>query len=533
MGVGAGPGEHSAAEQSESSLATMGAPLLSSESSVRNVATENSQSQRGSGAGQQAGTLSSTERGASLRHLLCGGSPNVWRVILFSFLINLSGAVWQSSVWSPLLQSVFNSNIYLGIIAAAQGVGELSAAVLSGWGADRYGKEFFIRIAAAVGCLSVVAIAVGVHYEHLGTLIAASLASGASYGAFFPCVEAILADSVPAGRRTFLYNIKYGLETSSYVAGYAVTMCMFAYFGNHWDVRAMKIVVDVGLGMSLLATLLLFTIREEFTLKRMREAGLLSARSVDDLPEEEEEADEGDDEEEDDCTNHEALARAPGLIPQRFVPFAVAGKDLVVCLGSGMTTMYISLFLIDDYSVAPMQLQAVLIGCSVCSVLCSQTLGLITGDSGKCATADGKPRFNRIRMMLVPFTIGVFGMYYLALAKTTILSALAPTLAVYIVRSGVMNSMSGLSRAILMDLVPARNRAKWNVFESVSSVTWAGSAVVGGAIADRWDYRATFLITAACHTVGWAVVALASRNRDRPAKEVVAEVLAAEEAAAT
>jgi MFS family permease len=471
----------------------------------------------------------------SLRAVLFGGSPNVWRVVLFSFLINLSGAVWQASVWSPLLKTVFASNIYLGIIAAASGVGELTAAVLSGWGADRYGKERFVRGAAVVGALSVGAIAVGVHYEHLATLIVANLASGASYGAFFPCVEALLADSVPEGRRTFLYNVKYGLETSSYVAGYAVTLAMFAYFGNSWDVKVMKAVVYVGLGMSLCTTMLLFTIKERFTLKGLaREEAVAAASSASQArllaaagggSSSASASSSSDDEADEDFTDHPVLQRAPGLVPQRWVPFIVAAKDLVVCLGSGMTTMYVSLFLIDDYDVAPMQLQGVLIGCSLCSVVCSQALGAANGDSGTCATPDGKPRFNRLRMMLVPFTVGVFGMFYLALVKSSALSTLAPTLVVYIVRSGVMNCMSGLSRAVLMDMVAEKNRAKWNVFESVSSVTWAGSAIIGGAISDRWDYRATFLITAVCHSAGWLVLALGSRNRDRPPKEVVEELL--------
>jgi hypothetical protein len=70
-----------------------------------------------------------------------GMSCNVWRIILFTTLMNLSSAIWQVSVWSPFLKHIFHDNISLGCIAAAGSCGELVAAVLSGFGADRFGKE--------------------------------------------------------------------------------------------------------------------------------------------------------------------------------------------------------------------------------------------------------------------------------------------------------------------------------------------------------------------------------------------------------
>jgi hypothetical protein len=47
-----------------------------------------------------------------------------------------------------------------------------------------------------------------------------------------------------------------------------------------------------------------------------------------------------------------------------------------------------------------------------------------------------------------------------------------------------------------MDFVPKSTRARWKSLESVSAVGWAGSAALGGFLADKYNYAGTFLITA-------------------------------------
>jgi MFS family permease len=458
-------------------------------------------------------------------------SPNVWRVIAFSFLANLSTAIWQSSVWSPFLKHAFHSNIYLGCIAAAGGIGELLAACVSGFGADRFGKERFVRLASCMCLVAIALVALGVEYEHLATLIIASAASGASYGAFFPCVEGIFADSVPSGRRTFVYNVKYGLETISYIIGYSVTLILFAVVGDEWHVSTMKIVIFIGLGLQACASLLLWTIREKHTLTAVQRVTNDAAANINDAPprigeqtDHEETADGDDDDEDEDeggavycCSAAQGSDGRRGrrwLTPQRYVALVVALRDTIVCLGSGMTVMYFVLFLIDDYGVTPMTLQGILMGCSAVAVLFSQTMASVVGDSGRCATADGVPRFNRIRVLLVPLAVGIAGIAFLAFARgpAAIAGLVFP---IYIIRSAAMNCSSGVSRAILMDLVPTKQRAKWNIFESLANISWAGSAVVGGAVADRWGYRATFVVTGCFHVLAFIVLSSAARFSDR------------------
>jgi hypothetical protein len=46
-----------------------------------------------------------------------------------------------------------------------------------------------------------------------------------------------------------------------------------------------------------------------------------------------------------------------------------------------------------------------------------------------------------------------------------------------------------------MDFVPSDQRGRWNSIESISAMTWSGSAVIGGYLMDSHDYRFTFVIT--------------------------------------
>ena len=67
---------------------------------------------------------------------------------------------------------------------------------------------------------------------------------------------------------------------------------------------------------------------------------------------------------------------------------------------------------------------------------------------------------------------------------------------IFVFRTAIMNSSSGMKRSILMDAVPKSQRVRWNSLESVTRMTWSGSALLGGFLVDRYGYRSCFLITA-------------------------------------
>ena len=52
------------------------------------------------------------------------------------------------------------------------------------------------------------------------------------------------------------------------------------------------------------------------------------------------------------------------------------------------------------------------------------------------------------------------------------------------VGSACSNSPLALSKSVLNDYIPKKHRATWASLEAVNTSTWAGSAVLGGFIAD-------------------------------------------------
>jgi len=64
-----------------------------------------------------------------------------------------------------------------------------------------------------------------------------------------------------------------------------------------------------------------------------------------------------------------------------------------------------------------------------------------------------------------------------------------------------MNGSSGIRRSMMMDAVPKNQRVRWNSLESLTRMTWAGSAALGGWCVSTFGYRQTFLITAVVYTI--------------------------------
>ena len=75
---------------------------------------------------------------------------------------------------------------------------------------------------------------------------------------------------------------------------------------------------------------------------------------------------------------------------------------------------------------------------------------------------------------------------------------------------------------------PPSQRARWaGVGGNLVKVSWAASAAVGGVLADRCGYRATFLLTAALQGLGTALLLLLLPGCRRGAGRVRAAELAA------
>ncbi|KAK7196084.1 Sugar transporter family/Major Facilitator Superfamily [Novymonas esmeraldas] len=173
------------------------------------------------------------------------------------------------------------------------------------------------------------------------------------------------------------------------------------------------------------------------------------------------------------------------------VPYLVCLVDFLVAVGSGMTLRYISLFFIENKKATPVSLLTA-------ALMISPLQATIAHVVQRC----GDLYVGRLPSTLVARLIGTV---LLLLMGTTDLP-IDVLLPIYIIRNALMNCTRGVTRSVIMDCVKKESRAKWSAFESFSSFTWAGSAVIGGYIAAAHGYQATFTITSIFHFFSLAVL---------------------------
>jgi len=59
-----------------------------------------------------------------------------------------------------------------------------------------------------------------------------------------------------------------------------------------------------------------------------------------------------------------------------------------------------------------------------------------------------------------------------------------------------------------MDVIPKKDRGKWNSVENLTSFTWTGSAAAGGYLVGHFGYRFTFLITGGLYVLATMILSL-------------------------
>lgn len=206
--------------------------------------------------------------------------------------------------------------------------------------------------------------------------------------------------------------------------------------------------------------------------------------------------------------SHSALPTVPrfpgclsALLTIQRIPYICAAHDIILTAGSGLTTMYFSLFMIEEYNISPIVL-AVLQGA------CGLATGALVALCGKLG-----PLYGRTQTVTVIKFIGAWLLCCLAVLPRG--TPVVLVMLLYALRYGLMNCCSGLFRSLLMDLVPPSQRARWSAVESVVNASWSGTSIVGGFVVEAYGYRTGFLTTFVCHMVAVGVLAPATLTEDR------------------
>jgi MFS family permease len=429
-------------------------------------------------------------------------SRNVPRTIFYNLADGASFSLWQATVFQQMLYRLGgDSNASVGYIAGLTGAAQMLAAVFGSILADRTKKQNVCRLGALFGLVGAVTSAVGTQQQTIAIFYGAAVCWGCYMGASNPASEALFGDSVVKGRRTAVYSFKWMVQILSYLVGYTTIVVLFWRLGNTWAIETMQTVMYCGLGLHTVAFAALCSLNDSAALPKQKDPELAdrigstetfhSSTTLQSLS----------------LSNDEGsfLKETAGTIPPRLVPYFTVCSDVIVAIGSGMTLRFIPLYFINARGLSPM----VMAGVAICSTL------LMTVVAAGANAVVSKLIYNRVVVVMLARILGTLGLYYLAFAEGVFLD-IAPMCVVFVGRMAMMNSCIGVSRSIMMDHVPEASRARWSAMESFSGFTWAGSAVLGGYIADTAGYRDTFKYTAMIHTVAICCMipaALAIRDR--------------------
>eukprot|EP00921_Rhytidocystis_pertsovi_P007945 GHVQ01013141.1.p1 GENE.GHVQ01013141.1~~GHVQ01013141.1.p1 ORF type:complete len:521 (+),score=47.37 GHVQ01013141.1:294-1856(+) len=166
------------------------------------------------------------------------------------------------------------------------------------------------------------------------------------------------------------------------------------------------------------------------------------------------------------------------LLTESSVPWLVFTSHLITFAGAGMTVKYFPLFFKQEYGFKPIH---------TCLLSSVYTLFIATSTYVISAVARHTGRAQASLMFTFAGICGLFMMtriYWLPLVIAT-----------YLIRGGLQNASTPIDRSIMMDYIDAKNTGKWTGLQSMASMSWAASALLGGMLADVNNYRFTFAIT--------------------------------------
>jgi MFS family permease len=189
---------------------------------------------------------------------------------------------------------------------------------------------------------------------------------------------------------------------------------------------------------------------------------------------------------------HQTVNLGCCLLRVKHIPYLIFTSDFTIAIGAGMTVQYFSLFFANAEGLSPIAVASIWVACPL-------LIALTTAGVVPLAKIIG-----RAQAAVLCDAIGSACIFALWYDKTPVWC----TIAIYLVRTAAMNSSYPIQRAILMDVIPKKDRGKWNSVENLTSFTWTGSAAAGGYLVSHFGYRFTFLITGGLYILATMILSL-------------------------
>merc|ERR1740139_1907599 len=426
-------------------------------------------------------------------------NKNVFTTLLTCTFSGISDNLWSGTVFVAYLKLINNGeNTAVGFVEGAYGLSRLLTALPIGCLADHYPRSLIIKYGGAAMILTACAhvrilFYVGndvpedqsvidhSFYLFLGVMIMWGAVGGIMNGP----VQALYADSTPAGEHTIYYTYLFNVYTLSSLFGPVISVFLFYHWGDEWTVEKLKKIIIVGLSVEIIAAISMFFFDDKNALKESCDESTVG--NIDGNSEEDTVGDDDSNYDEGEIINSEEAE----IVQRRiWIPYVLFASDLVVAFGSGMTVKFFPVFFKDDCNLSPISVQIIYVVVPLFMVLFSTVASSLSKKIG------------RVQTILILKVMGISCFYAIIFKISYLRKTPLVLVPLYVLRTGFMNSTYPMQESILMDFVPKNQRARWKSLDSVAAFGWCGSAALGGILADKYDYPFTFLITAILQSIG-------------------------------
>ena len=447
--------------------------------SSRDEAAEN-----GSGAENEIANLSSMPRNAKL-------------VLAYTWVAFTGRGLWNQNCLATLVFLLKDGDPKaIGFLTAAMGMAQLCTSIPTGILADKYRRDTLLKVGALVGIAAVASSIRASLQPGYRMLLVALLLWGIHWGIVNTSITALFSDSIPDGERSYYFTKRAVLINVANTCGPVIALIMFAVMGDDWTVKECSMVLLAGNLISLPGLLLLCSMSDNHNLNETSDTiessndleepllppSRLSSSTINTMTTVERTVDTHRDE----TYDEERLGQRLSWLfccNKRVVASLIATADVISGLASGMSIRYIAIFLYDNLQLSPVAVQVVYIFNPILQIFLRNKAQLLAQTHGRCKVTIA------LKWIGISLMITMVVLYKLGASRILICIVL-------ILRTGFMNSPSSLTKSVLMDHVPKDERAKWASLESVSMVSWSGSAALGGILVDAEGILFNFCFTA-------------------------------------
>ncbi|TYZ69085.1 hypothetical protein PybrP1_011404 [[Pythium] brassicae (nom. inval.)] len=195
-----------------------------------------------------------------------GAAHNVKNTYLFTLFYWAARSILFQQVISGYIFVLTDSNQPVGIVKGIQGISQLVFSLPAGYLADHTRRDTVLKIAGVIGLLGSLLTFAGVQASSL-KLIYVAFGLWGLFSAFqSPAMEAIFADSIPHGRRSYPFMLKYNVSNVAQVIGPLLSILLFLYVGDVWRLQELRPVLIFGTALGAFACLFLFRFDDDLSL---------------------------------------------------------------------------------------------------------------------------------------------------------------------------------------------------------------------------------------------------------------------------